>query len=237
MNEHPQIQAQLTVYPTLDRHARQQVDQHLPTCPECTETLAAYTSMDQAVHRLVDDKLRYLATQPLQPAFMPGQRSRDQPIALTPLNGWRSHAPWLKTNLRQLIQPRLFALQLAGAGILILLLVALSMLLAWNPEQEHQIASTPTFEHPLATATPQLYGGWDIQVAHQQNATPFATVSVGATVQAAQVTAHLPAAIYNLLRLATAAMPLTEVDKTKMATLNTNQALLAARGVATTYVT
>jgi hypothetical protein len=229
MNEHPQIQAQLTVYHELDAHERQQIEQHLRTCLECAETLAAYTAMDQAMHRLVDDKLRYLATQTMRPQFMLGQGVPQPAITTTPLVGLRPRSFWLKTWRRRLTQQRPFALQLAGAGILILLLVALSMLFAvWKPEQQRQIASTPTFEYPLATATPQLDGDWMIQVyTHPQIATPLATASLDATVRDTNTALVQSTGMDPALHLTVDEAPFAEVDKTKIARLDTNAALIA----------
>ncbi len=229
MNEHPQIQEQLALYPTLERHERQQLERHLSTCPDCTETLATYLEMDQALHRLVDNKVRYLTTQTVQSPFVAGRCCADPVVAITP-----PQTSWLKSWRRGLPQPRTFVWQLAGAGVLILLLVALSLLFAaWNPAQEHQIASTPTFEHPLATATPQLYGDWGMPVAiHQQTATPLATASLeGAPLDSRPLTQQ-PAMLFALHSLAVIESPFVDVDKAKITTLNTDGMLIAQRKVA-----
>ncbi|CAN5818426.1 hypothetical protein BH10CHL1_BH10CHL1_45310 [soil metagenome] len=231
MSEHPQIQEQLALYPTLARHERLSLEQHLSTCPDCAETLATYTSMDQALHRLVDNKLHCLATQPVQPSFMVAQQSSSQAVEISPLAVAQLRPPWLKRWLHTWHQPRAFVLQLAGAGVLILLLVALSMLFAaWNPAQEHQIASTPTFEHPLATATPQLYGDWGMPVAaHQQTATPLATASLGI--------AHADSPTFMRQQVILFAEPpavvneshFVDVDKAKLTPLNPDRWLIAQR--------
>ncbi|MCX6044741.1 MAG: hypothetical protein NT075_06470 [Chloroflexi bacterium] len=236
MSEHPQIQEQLALYPTLDRPARQSLEQHLSTCPDCTETLATYLEMDQALHRFVDNKLRYLATKPIQPPFMAGKHCPDELMA-----GQAVGSPpvaWPKSWLHVLPQPRTFVLQLAGAGVLIVLLVALSLLFtAWNPAQEHQIASTPTYEYPLATATPQLYGDWRMPVvAQQQTATPLATVSLEGAPADAPPIVQQPDRLFALRGLATYESPLLmEIDKAKITPLMPAMMLIAQRKVDLTY--
>jgi len=219
MSEHVEIQTLLAVYEDLAPQTRQQIEQHLPTCRECTETLAAYQTMDRALHRLVEDKLHCLAAQPMhQPCTV------QHAVLMKPFTPSQQPASWLKTWARRLTQQRLVALQLAGAGILILLLVVLSMLFAaWKPEQEYRIASTPTIEHPVATATPQLKGEWASEVADSQGAArPLATAAQDEPTglkQASEVYAQLS----GILDQATFA----EFDKTKMATLMMNTTAVA----------
>ena len=158
MNEHDQIQADLAVYAALEPKEHQRIEPHLVACAACADTLASYQKMDQALHQFADSKARYLATQLImQPKPMMPQPSSERRslrlIQVEHLLGRFIHQPAL-------------VLQLAGASVLILLLIMISLLLAGQqPNEQHLRASTPVVVEPTATATPSNPGVWAHQLA------------------------------------------------------------------------
>lgn len=162
MNEHAKIQEQLAVFDALDTVAHQQVERHLLTCAECRATLVAYQKMDAALHQRVDNRLRYLATQPMvKPKFasVPMQYGQAQ-----------HHASWLRGSVLALRPQRLFVLELAGASLLIFLLMLLSLffLSGGEPNVQQRLALTPTVVEPTVTATPTNPSVWSNQLAVQE---------------------------------------------------------------------
>jgi len=158
MNEHEKIQAQLAVYATLELGEHQQIEQHLIACSECTDTLAAYQKMDQALHQFATNKARYLATQPFMPLkpIMPQSSSEH----------WLLRPIWVEQLLERFIRQPALVLQLAGASVLLLLLIMMSLLLTgWQPNERHLLASTPVVVEPTATATPANPGVWGHRLA------------------------------------------------------------------------
>jgi len=158
MSEHDQIQEQLAIYPALEPNMHRQIAQHISVCPQCADTLAAYQKMDQALHQLTHDKLRYLAAQPMIAPKPNLARSRG--------NRFWPHLLWRERVWERFTKQPAVVLQLAGASVLILLLIMMSLLVAgWQQNEQHLLASTPTVVEPVATATPANPGVWASQLA------------------------------------------------------------------------
>jgi len=158
MTEHDRIQEQLAVYPALEPNTHRQIAQHVSVCPQCADTLAAYQKMDRALHQLTHDKLRYLAAHPMI-APKPG-------LAWPGVNRFGPRLRWRERVWEQFTTQPAAVLQLAGASVLILLLIMMSLLVAgWQQNEQHLLASTPTVVEPVATATPANPGVWASQLA------------------------------------------------------------------------
>lgn len=162
MNEHTKIQEQLAVFDTLDPVAHQQVERHMLACAECRDTLVAYRQMDAALHQRVDQRLRYLATQPLvRPKFMAVPTKAGQV---------QRRSSWRRGLVPAFKAQRFFVLELAGASLLIFLLMLLSLffLSGGEPNVQQRLASTPTVVEPTVTATPTNPSVWSSQLAVQE---------------------------------------------------------------------
>lgn len=142
MNNHQQLQQLLAIYDQLAAIERAQVDEHMHTCAECAGALAAYRAMDQGLQQMLDRKLTYLDR---EPASLQQRLAAAQPAPTS-----RPHAPWrIKLNHRSPLP----AMQVVGAGALVLLLVFLAtLLIGRNPLDTPVTAATPTTLAPAATA-------------------------------------------------------------------------------------
>lgn len=184
MSEHATIQEQLAIFDTLAPAEHQQVEHHLRTCAECRASLAAYQKMDQALHQVVDDRLRYLATQPMVKP------------KLTPAHAWvgaqQPQSAWFGRFNPLLKSQRLFLLELAGASVLLLFLMMLSLFFftGWEPNQEQRLASTPTVVEPTVTATPTTPSVWASQLAVHE--APANVTTLPTLVVAEQTTGAVP---------------------------------------------
>jgi len=148
MSSHQQIQEWLAVYDELATFERQQVDDHLHTCPQCAATLAAYRTMDQHLQQLRVDQL--YAVQQNYPILQPqrrqttGQATLAQPAKAT-------HQPF------RLLPTRTALLQVAGVGLLVLLLFAVgSGLIGHTPFDQLVTAATPTSLLTITTLSPTV---------------------------------------------------------------------------------
>lgn len=155
MQDHKQMQALLVTYDELDGPTRQQVDDHLATCPACTATLAAYQQSDQALRAWLTQKEMSLREQPswssVTPPMWVRQARRRQRVA------WR--ADWIF-----LFRLRTPLSQAAWTGLLLLLLgLLLFSVSGWLPLAEPVRAATPTVvtataEAPAIQTTPVVTG-------------------------------------------------------------------------------
>ncbi|MBX3013270.1 MAG: zf-HC2 domain-containing protein [Caldilineaceae bacterium] len=152
MSKHQAIQALLAHYDELDAATRQQVEEHLASCPTCAATRTAY--------QLADQQLRDWATQ--QEATL-----RGQGLASTLRSSRVGHLSQPATHARgrhPLAYLRAPLLQTAGAALLLLLLTFLLLSFSsWLPLAAPVRAATPTVNSPLVvptlTQTPSAFDG------------------------------------------------------------------------------
>jgi anti-sigma factor RsiW len=157
MRGHRQTQQLLAVYDDLTVEEKRRVESHLQGCQECAATLAAYRAMDDVVHGMVQAKLSQVAVKPAL---------QWQAIDNTRRAGRRSST--LDEEVRYPAAQRHYGLRLAGAVVLLFLLMMLSALFGgWGPFEEPVLASTPTVEHQRVATAPAT---WKIE------ATPVAWI-------------------------------------------------------------
>ena len=129
---HNQIEQLLAIYPELAGAEERLVAGHVPSCPDCTATQAAYRRMDRALVALTTHKLQQVNGQVLNV-----QHFRQQ-LASTPTSGWFG---WSTANY----WPHLPLTQIAGVALLTLCCLALSFALAgWGPFNQRLLAATAT---------------------------------------------------------------------------------------------
>jgi len=156
MQDHKQMQALLVTYDELDGPTRQQVDDHLATCPACAATLAAYQQSDHLLRAWLTQKEMSLREQPSWSSVTPPmwvQRTRPRQRA-----AWRDPRAFRLSRLRPPLS------QVAWAGLLLLLLgLLLFSFSGWLPIAEPVRAATPTVvtataEAPAIQTTPVVTG-------------------------------------------------------------------------------